>query len=88
MADYRDYAAEERADRADKEYTTKTGYSQSSSGGYGQTNCIRCGALVFKYLVHDGKTGHQIHDAWHKSLATVADDARWGGMNRPIGGTQ
>lgn len=28
----------------------------------------------------------EAHDAWHGGLRLVADDARWGGMNRPIGG--
>jgi hypothetical protein len=39
--------------------------------------CGDCGSLVHVRATHDN---------WHSQYERVADDAYWGGMNRPIGG--
>jgi hypothetical protein len=39
--------------------------------------CRDCGSIVLNQAKHD---------EFHSSLSRVADDAHWGGMNRPIGG--
>ncbi len=48
--------------------------------------CLKCATPVYNLVTPSGAYLFEIHDKWHENQRRVADDAHWGGMNRPIGG--
>lgn len=47
--------------------------------------CLKCGSFI-PALATSTHYAWEIHDRFHLNLNAVADNATWGGMNRPIGG--
>jgi hypothetical protein len=60
-------------------YNHESNLALYESGYRGYERKIHCGTCGL--YVADA----EVHTRWHKFLVDVADDARWGGMNRPIG---
>jgi hypothetical protein len=47
--------------------------------------CLKCGSFV-PNAATETQYAWEIHDKWHEHETVVAEGARWGDMNRPIGG--
>ncbi len=65
------------------EYTKAT-VIDTEGARIGIVTCLSCGAAVML----DPRTttdAIELHNNKHQNDNRVADDARWGGMNRPIG---
>lgn len=54
------------------DFYRKLAYTENAS----LYECKECGVVVVNV---------ERHNAWHVRYEKVADDAYWGGMNRPIG---
>jgi hypothetical protein len=50
-------------------------YQQGYRGYERKIHCGTCGSFVAET---------DAHTRWHKHLLDIADDARWGGMSRPL----